>query len=177
MNKSKAKCARKLSVWAVTSLVLTFAVLPPSDADAQKRLQAGVLVCASDGDWGATINSNKPIQCTFSSPNGEVRGKYNAEIRDFSTAVGKSGDTVLMWIVSGPSEKIGENYEPGGLEGTYVSAGMDLPNDLEFSANALVGLGPRSFALQPISVQVQTGLSIATGVNAIVLRYIGPIET
>ena len=156
-------------------VILTIAALVPSHANAQARLQAGVLVCAGDGDWSTTINSNKRFQCTFSSTNGEVRGKYSAEIQDFSAAVGKSGNTVLMWLVFGPREKIGENYEPGRLEGTYIAAGVDSPKDMEFSADTLVGMGPRSFALQPISVQVQTGLSIATGVNTLVLSYSGPI--
>ena len=156
-------------------LILVIWISLPSDAVAQSRLQAGVLVCSGDGDWSTTIKSKKQFECTFSSTNGEVRGKYSAEIRDFSASVSQSGGTVLIWHVSGPPEKVGENYEPGDLEGVYVSAGIEEPKDTKFEANTLVGRGPRSFALQPISVQFETGLSIATGVNMLVLTYQGPL--
>ena len=107
---------------------------------------------------------------------GEDRGKYAAEIRDFSSSVNQSGNTVLIWHVYGPPEKTGENYEPGELEGVYVGAGIESPKDTQFNAGTLVGRGPRSFALQPISVQFETGLSVATGVNVLALTYIGPLS-
>ena len=108
-----------------------------------------------------------------------VRGKYAADILDFdfSASVSPSGDTVLNWQVSGPPEMIGENYQPGDLEGVYVSAGIKSPKYAEFKADTLIGRGPRSFVLQPISVQVETGFSIATGVNILFLTYLGPLLT
>jgi hypothetical protein len=47
---------------------------------------------------------------------------------------------------------------------------------LGVGANALVGGGPGSFTLQPVSVQVQTGLSVAAAVQTLTLDYAGPLN-
>ena len=175
MNSLKENREMNRFNWLLASLIITMTVITTSDVYAKGRSFAGVLVCATEDSWSAIISAKKRFQCTFASNNGEVRGKYSGEIRSFSLDVEKTGDTVLMWQVSGPPEKIGENYEPGGLEGSYANAEDVSEEDLQLSRNALVGFGPRSFVLQPISVQVETGLSVAAGVHHLLLTYVGPI--
>ena len=175
MNTLKAKRTIFRSCWSATSLIFAFAVaaFAPSHVDAQTRLQAGVLACSGEGGWGAIITSKKTFRCAFTASTGEVRGEYAGEIRKFGVDIGKTGQTALMWLVFGPEGKVGESYVPGSLAGSYAGVGADTAVGMGLGANALVGGGANSFALQPVSVQVQTGLSIAAGVQILTLQYVG----
>ncbi len=178
MNKLKSRCAMKRSGWTVTSLIVAFAAtaLTPSIVDAQTRLQAGVLACSGEGGWGAILTSKKTFRCAFTASNGEMRGEYAGEIRKFGIDIGKTGQTALMWLVFAPQGRVGQDYVPGSLAGSYAGVGADASVGMGLGANALVGGGPNSFALQPVSVQVQTGLSIAAGIQTLTLRYVGPLN-
>lgn len=105
-----------------------------------------------------------------------MRGEYAGTIRKFGLDVGRTGSTSIMWLVFGPSNKIGDDFLPGSLQGSYSGVGAEATVGMGLGANALVGGGPDSFALQPISVQVQTGLSVAAGVQILELRYVGPLN-
>ncbi len=166
------------SNWAVLALFAVFVsvALTPSQTAAQSRLQAGVLSCSGEGGWGVIIGSTKRFRCTFASSDGSVRGRYNAVVSKFGLDIGVTGHTALSWLVFGPADTVGENYIEGSLEGAYSGVGVDAAVGLGVGANALVGGGPGSFALQPVSIQVQTGLSIAAGVQTLTLRYVGPVK-
>ncbi len=147
-----------------------------SPSAAQAGLQAGVLSCRGDGGWSAIITSKKRFRCVFASSDGSVRGRYNAVIRKFGLDVGVTGQTALTWLVFGPAEVVGSNYIPGSLEGAYAGVGAEAAFGIGAGANVLVGGGNGSFTLQPVSVQVQTGLSIAAGVETLDLEYAGTVE-
>ena len=49
----------------------------------------------------------------------------------------------------------------GALAGSYVGVGAEATAGAGLGANALVGGTGRSFSLQPLSVQGQTGVNIA----------------
>jgi Protein of unknown function (DUF992) len=72
----------------------------------------------------------------------------------------------LVWQVFAPTNVIG----PGALAGGYggVSAGAAVGVGL--GANALAGGLNNSFALQPVSVEGQTGLNAFAGVAGLELR-------
>ena len=178
MNNLKAKSAMKRSGWAVTSMAFALAVtaLAPSHVDAQTRLQAGVLACSGEGGWGAIITSKKTFRCTFKGAGGKVRAEYAGEIRKFGLDLGKTGKTALTWLVFGPEGKVGGNYVAGSLAGSYAGVGAEASAGLGVGANALVGGGANSFALQPVSIQVQTGVSVAAGVQTLTLKYVGPLN-
>ena len=150
-------------------------IVVAQDNAAKTRVQAGSLACKGDGGWGVVIASKKTFRCTFSTSNGTVRGEYRGVIRKFGVDVGKTGATSLLWLVFGPAAKVGENFVPGSLEGRYAGVGAEATVGLGLGANALVGGGRSSFSLQPVSVQVQTGLSIAAGVQSLELEYVGPL--
>ena len=178
MTNLKTNRVNVRSGWAATSLILALAVtaLAPSQVAAQTRLQTGVLACSGEGGWGAIITSKKTFRCAFTSSNGEVRGEYSGVIRKFGVDIGKTGQTALMWLVFGPEGKVGENYVPGSLAGSYAGVGAEASVGMGVGANALVGGGANTFALQPVSVQVQTGLSVAAGVQTLNLQYVGPLN-
>ena len=164
-------------VGAVSAVVVVaFMAFAPSSASAQSTLRAGVLACSGDGGWGLIITSTKNFQCTFSSDNGVVRETYYGVIDKFGLDLGITGKTSLTWLVFGPAEVIGPNYAAGSLDGRYGGVGADAAIGLGLGANALVGGRPGSFTLQPVSVQVQTGLSVAAGVQTLTLDYTGSLN-
>lgn len=144
-------------------------------AYSQARLQAGVLACSGEGGWGLIITSRRTFRCTFSSDDGQVRGEYSAVIRRVGIDMGATGNTALVWLVFGPAQSVRANFVPGSLAGEYAGAGAEASAVVGIGANALVGGGPDSFALQPVSIQVQTGLSVAAGVQFLELQYVGPL--
>lgn len=161
---------KRLATGAVIATALS---LSAATAQAQSGLQAGTLVCKGDGGWGAIITSKKTFDCTFSSADRKTIGSYTGVIRKFGLDLGVTGDTTLTWLVFGPAAMVGENYVAGSLAGEYAGVGAEASLVVGLGANALVGGSEQSFALQPISVQVQTGLSVAAGVQTLRLEYVG----
>ncbi len=157
-------------------MFLTAGAFVSSSAYSQTRLQAGVLACTGEGGWGLIITSRRTFRCTFSSDDGRVRGQYTAVIRRVGLDIGITGRSSLVWLVFGPAQVIGPDYVPGSLAGEYVGAGAEATAVVGLGANALIGGGANSFALQPVSVQVQTGLSVAAGVQVLELEYVGPVS-
>ena len=56
-------------------------------------------------------------------------------------------------------------YAPGSLAGVYIGASAEATVVVGLGANVLVGGSQKQFALQPLSVQAQTGLNLAVGVT------------
>ena len=170
--------ARSLPGGIAAGLALAAAAIAtaPTDAGAQALLRAGVLVCDGGGGWGAIIGSTKSFRCTFSSDQGAVRESYSATVQKFGLDLGVTGNTTLTWLVFGPANLVGAHYAAGSLDGSYGGIGADASIGVGLGANALVGGGQNSFALQPVSVQVQTGLSIAAGVQTLDLTFAGQVN-
>jgi len=159
----------------VLSILLAGSLLPlaASMSIAKTRLQAGVLECRGEGGWGAIIVSRKEFNCVFTSASGKPLGRYKAVIRKFGIDIGKTGKTALQWAVLGPATKVGDHYVIGSLQGQYAGVGAEAAVGVGVGANALLGGGPDSFVLQPISVQAQTGINVAAAVQSLVLSYVG----
>jgi hypothetical protein len=71
---------------------------------------------------------------------------------------------------SGPWSRPAGPLAPGALAGSYVGASAGATVGAGLGANILVGGGPQSFALQPLSMEGQAGLSVAAGVADLELR-------
>jgi hypothetical protein len=66
----------------------------------------------------------------------------------------------LQWAVLAPTRQIG----PGEQAGNYVGAASSATVGVGDGANALIGGSNNTIALQPLSLQVQTGLSNSAGI-------------
>jgi len=172
VHQKATRAGQLKAVCGGIALALASATMAPAAAD----LQAGTLVCKGDGGWGAIITSKKSFDCTFSSSDGVTVSKYTGVIRKFGLDLGVTGDTTLTWLVMGPADRVGANFAPGALAGKYAGAGVEATAGVGLGANALIGGGDESFALQPFSVQVQTGISIAAAVQTLTLEYVGPLQ-
>ncbi len=60
---------------------------------------------------------------------------------------------------------------PGALEGNYAGATAGASVGVGASANVLIGGLDKSIALQPLSIEGNTGLNVAAGIGALHLKY------
>jgi len=145
----------------------SFAVLTTSaqTAVAQQGVKVGALRCDVSGGLGLIITSSKDMNCVFTSASGQSE-PYSGTIRKFGLAIGATDQGVLAWDVFAPSA----GPEHGALAGDYAGVGASATVGAGVGANALVGGSGRSFTLQPLSIQAQTGLSLSAGVASMTLR-------
>ncbi len=130
----------------------------------QSRVEVGVLECRGTST-SFIIGSVTELGCVF-RPSGGAPEPYNATIRRVGLDIGINQTTVVAWAVLAPTKQIG----PGDLRGNYGGVSANAAIGVGVGANALIGGSNNTIALQPVSVQAQTGLSIAAGVSGLELR-------
>jgi hypothetical protein len=135
-----------------------------SPASAQSRVQAGMLECAGT-TTSFIVGSVTEMRCTF-RPSGGGAMPYVATIRRVGVDVALPANVGMAWAVFAPSRNVG----PGELSGTYGGASASATAVVGVGANALVGGSNNTIALQPVSLQGQTGLGVAAGVAGMDLR-------
>jgi hypothetical protein len=64
----------------------------------------------------------------------------------------------------------------GALAGSYGGVGTNASVGLGFGGNFLVGGAGNTYSLQPISVQGQTGLNVASGIVQLELTPAAPVR-
>jgi Protein of unknown function (DUF992) len=139
---------------AITTLVASFA-----SANAQQGIQIGVLECEGGQNVGFVVGSVASLQCVFQGE-GHRPEAYVANIHRFGVDLGFTQQTKFSWAAYGPTAQIA----PGGLAGHYGGVGANASVGVGFGGNFLLGGQANSYALQPLSVQGQTGLNVAAGV-------------
>ena len=80
--------------------------------------------------------------------------------------LGITEQTKFSWAVNAPNSRLGR----GELAGTYGGVGANASVGIGGGGNFLVGGPANSYALQPLSVQGQTGLNVAAGVAGLELQ-------
>ncbi len=105
------------------------------------------------------------LECVFQSE-GRRPEPYIATVRRFGLDLGVTDQTRLTWAVNAPTGRVGR----GDLAGNYGGVGANASVGIGGGGNFLVGGPANSYALQPISVQGQTGLNVAAGVADIELE-------
>jgi Protein of unknown function (DUF992) len=151
---------------ALTLVAIAASIVPSAAQKANATL--GVLDCIVEGGTGFIIGSQKNLRCTFTSANKQLAPEtYVGVIKKFGLDVGGTKKTVLRWRVLAPT---GDAYAPGVLAGDYTGVGAEATVVVGGGANLLVGGSSKTFTLQPLSVQAQTGLNVAAGVTSFQLR-------
>jgi hypothetical protein len=139
-----------------------------ASAHATPAVQAGVLECRGGQNVGFVVGSVASLECVFQSP-GRRPEAYMATVRRIGVDLGVTAQTQFTWAVNAPSTRLGF----GGLAGSYGGVGANASIGIGGGGNFLVG-GPRNaYALQPISVQGQTGLNVAAGIADLELEPVG----
>ncbi len=144
--------------------MLATASLAAAPAGAEVKL--GILDCSIDGGTGYVIGSHKGLTCTYRPSKGGHAETYTGMISKLGVDLGVTHQGSLQWAVLALS---GRDYEPGKLAGKYLGVNAEASVVTGGGANVLVGGFKRSFSLQPLSVQAQTGLNVAVAVTSIEL--------
>lgn len=153
---------------AAALAALTAASAAP--AAAQDSVELGMLDCHIEGGVGFVIGSSKNLSCTFTPANeAQPPETYVGVVNKFGLDVGVTGDTIMRWLVLAPTSDV---YAPGSLAGSYIGASAEASAGVGGGANVLVGGSSQTIALQPVSVQAQTGLNLAVGVSGFELRSV-----
>ena len=145
-------------------------VLAAGTAAAQRPIeyvQAGTLTCDISGGVGFIIGSQKALNCSFVPAVPGPPEFYAGVLSKLGIDIGATAGGVMVWAVYAPTSRAA-----GGLAGSYGGASAEATVGAGVGANILVGGSNRTVELQPLSVQVQTGLNIAAGVTGIELRCV-----
>lgn len=135
-------------------------------ADAEPQIYAGQLTCKGGVGFGLLVISSKPFDCRFVPANGSRTQHYRARVTNLGVDIGITGPTVLVWTVFASADR----FDPRLLAGQYLGVGAEASVGLGAGAKLLIGGFKNSFALQPLSVQGQTGVNIAYGIAGLRLR-------
>ena len=147
----------------VVALALGGAFTAPAQAAGVK---VGVLTCNVDSGWGYILGSSKDIRCNY-VPNKGFGERYTGDISKVGVDIGYTKGGVLIWDVIAPSS----DMKPGALEGGYGGVSASATVGVGVGANVLVGGFDKSIALQPISIEGNTGLNVAAGIGAVNLKF------
>jgi hypothetical protein len=150
-----------LSTAAVLLTVGSFAAVPAQAAG----VQIGTLTCHVEPGFGLILGSSKDVNCDYRAAQG-FNEHYIGNITKIGVDIGYTRGGTMVWAVFAPSSDLA----PGAIEGRYggVTAGATVGVGL--GANVLLGGFDRSIALQPLSVEGNTGLNLAAGIGAMNLR-------
>ena len=104
------------------------------------------------------VNSMPPMYGSFAGP----------------SSLGNLFFYLLPYIEQGNlyNQASGVGYNEYGLAGSYGGATAEATVGAGVGANVLVGGSNRTIALQPVSLQGQSGLNVAAGVAGIDLRWV-----
>ena len=144
-----------------TTLGIAVAALltPLASADALPPVRAGILQCQGGQNVGFVVGSVTSLECVFKSE-GRRPEPYIATVRRYGLDLGVTAQTQLAWAVSAPNSRLGR----GDLAGSYGGVGANASVGIGGGGNFLVGGPANSYALQPVSLQGQTGLNVAAGI-------------
>jgi hypothetical protein len=151
------------------SIALVALTAPIASANAAvPAVRAGVLQCHGGQNVGFVVGSVTSLECVFQSA-GRRPEPYIATVKRIGLDLGVTDQTQLSWAVNSPDGRLGH----GGLAGSYGGVGANASVGVGFGGNFLVGGPANAYALQPISVQGQTGLNVAAGIAGLDLQPAG----
>jgi hypothetical protein len=153
---------KKLIAAALAAVALSVAAVP---AQAESRVQVGRLSCDVDAGIGLIIGSQKDMTCKFIRK-GHKTEVYEGTIRKFGLDVGFTDQTRIEWLVFSGSTT---DVKRRSLAGTYVGGSSEATIGVGLGSNWLIGGSKRGFALQPWSIQAQTGLNLSVAFAGLTL--------
>jgi hypothetical protein len=138
-----------------------------SAASAQGRVQTGVLDCRGAPSAGFVVGSQRQLDCIFRSDFGPPH-RYHGVVSRLGVDLGFTQQSALGWAVFAPTNRIG----PGDLAGSYGGVTAGAAVGVGGNANVLIGGSNNTFALQPLSLEGQTGLNVSAGLANLQLEAV-----
>jgi hypothetical protein len=154
---------KKLIGALLASVILATTAVP---ADAASRVQVGRLACDVEPGVGLILGSSKDMTCVFHR-DGHRNEVYRGNISKLGLDIGVTRRTHIEWLVFAASNT---QVRSRALAGNYVGGSGEATFGVGLGANWLIGGSRRGFALQPLSIQAQTGLNISVALAGLTLR-------
>lgn len=160
---------RQIAGLLVLAAVMAFVSTAPARAQERRveRVQAGSLTCDVSAGIGLIIGSQRQVYCTFTPAIPGPTETYTGKFTRVGLDLGATTGGVMIWIVYAPT-----NRPAGALAGEYAGAGAEASVVAGVGTNVPVGGSGSTVALQPVSVQGQTGLNLAAGVAGLALDFV-----
>jgi hypothetical protein len=153
-------------IGALAAVLFAAIALPvPATAQSADKTKVGTLTCDISAGIGIIIASKKDVTCMFTPSQPGPREVYVGSITKFGLDIGATSGGQMVWAVFAPSSRA-----HGALAGRYIGATAEATVGAGLGANVLVGGSNRTIALQPVSIQGQTGLNVAAGVAGLSLE-------
>ena len=133
---------------------------------AQASVEVGGLSCRSAGGVSYIVGSTMSFSCVFVPSSGGPAHRYVGVVRRIGLDLGWTTGVSMGWTVFAPTGVI----HSGDLAGNYGGVQGSATIGVGVGANALVGGSNNTFALQPVSAQAQSGLSVSGGLAGLELR-------
>jgi Protein of unknown function (DUF992) len=146
--------------------VFLMATLMPGPGIAQTG-RVGSLQCHLSGGVGMILAENQALDCVYQDASGAPPDHYIGRLTNVGANIGVSGPGVLVWGVVAAKGSIG----PGALAGNYIGAQGSVAVGAGPGGAVLVGGSNNTISLQPISLQLGTGLNLSAGVGNLNLQY------
>ncbi|WP_068315176.1 DUF992 domain-containing protein [Polycladidibacter hongkongensis] len=129
-------------------------------------VKLGVLRCQITDAATFVVGSVDRMMCTFNNSTTGKDEQYSAKMTSVGLDIGPVTSGSMVWAVMSPSRDVA----PGALAGGYggLTAGVTVGAGVQ--ANVLVGGSTKSIALQPISLQSQTGANLSAGISGMTLK-------
>lgn len=129
--------------------------------------QSGTLNCDVSGGIGMILGSQRQVNCLYTPSWGAPPEQYVGTITKIGVDIGVTGPGQLVWAVHTSTTR-----RRGVIAGSYAGATAEASAIVGLGANVLVGGSDRSVALQPLSIQGQTGINVAAGIAEIQLQLV-----
>jgi len=129
--------------------------------------QSGTLNCDVSAGIGLIVGSRREVNCLFTPSYPAPPEQYIGALTKVGLDLGVTGGGQLVWAVH-----MSTTRRRGVLAGSYAGAAAEASAIVGVGANVLVGGNDRSVALQPLSIQGQTGINVAAGIAEITLQYV-----
>lgn len=155
-----------LSLFRPLCAVSLVATLVPGPALAQSG-RVGSLQCHLSGGVGMIIAENQAVDCVYQDDSGAPPDHYIGRLTNIGANIGVSGPGELIWGVVAATGSNG----PGTLAGTYTGAQGSVAVGAGPGGAVLVGGSNNTISLQPVSLQIESGLNLSAGVGGLNLQY------
>jgi hypothetical protein len=157
----------------LTTIGLITAIASQAVAQVPSGTKVGTLNCHLAPSVGFVVGSHDPMTCRY-TPDGPFPPEfYDGVITTIGLDIGFTTGGEMAWAVIAPTEA----SPRGALAGEYLGVSGSVTAGLGAGANVLIGGSQRSFVLQPLSVQGQTGLDLTLGVSSLALRSVPPAQS
>ncbi|MGH1350851.1 MAG: DUF992 domain-containing protein [Methyloligellaceae bacterium] len=149
-------------------LALSFGMISTFSAQAN-RIEIGTMTCRVEGSSGFIFGSSRKLKCTYNPLGSSPRELYEGAIKEYGIDFGITGKTVFVWVVLAGNRNLPE----GAFNGKYTGVSAKASVGAGLGLKLLVGGSDDTIALQPVSVQAQTGVNIALAVQRLTLKSVG----